>query len=155
MPLDPGDPAPAVRAENQDGETVTLEFAEPTVVYFYPRDETRGCSIEAREFDAHLDAFREAGVSVYGVSTDDVDSHAAFVESEGLEFDLLADPENELLEAFGVELLEGPGEPAAARTTFVLADDEVQAVYTGVDPEGHAEAVLADLRASGLAESRY
>ncbi|MFB6295794.1 MAG: peroxiredoxin [Halobacteriales archaeon] len=151
MPLDAGDPAPAVRAANQDGETVTPDFADPTVVYFYPRDETRGCSIEAREFDAALDAYRAAGVSVYGVSTDGVDSHAAFVESEGLDFDLLADPDGELVEAFGVEFLEDPGEPAAARTTFVLADGEVQAVYAGVDPEGHAEAVLADLRASGLA----
>jgi len=150
MTLGPGDPAPPVRARNQDGETIELDFVEPTVLYFYPRDETRGCSVEARGFDAELGSFREAGVSVYGVSTDGVDSHAAFVESEGLAFDLLADPEGELLEAFGVELLETPGEPAAARTTFVLADGEVRAVYTGVDPDGHASKVFSDLVESGV-----
>jgi peroxiredoxin Q/BCP len=152
MPLDPGDAAPAVRADNQDRETIELDFAAPTVLYFYPRDATRGCSVEAREFDAELDAYQEAGVAVYGVSTDDVASHAEFADTEGLRFDLLADPEGEIVEAFGVELLEGPGEPAAARTTFVLADGEVRAVYAGVDPDGHASEVLADLRELGLVD---
>ena len=152
MPLDPGDAAPAMRADNQDGETIELDFAEPTVLYFYPRDATRGCSVEAREFDAELDGYRAAGVAVYGVSTDDVDSHAAFADSEGLRFDLLADPDGEVAGAFGVEVREGGHEPAAARTTFVLADGEVRGVYTGVDPEGHASEVLADLRELGLGD---
>jgi peroxiredoxin Q/BCP len=152
MPLDPGDPAPAVRAENQDGETVELDFEAPTVLYFYPRDGTRGCSVEAREFDAELDGYRAAGVSVYGVSTDDVDSHAEFADSEDLGFDLLADPDGEVAGAFGVDVREDGDEPAAARTTFVLACGEVGAVYTGVDPDGHASEVLADLRELGLGD---
>lgn len=152
MSLAPGDPAPSVHAENQDGETVALDFVDPTVLYFYPRDDTRGCTVEAREFNRELNAYRAAGVSVYGVSTDGVDSHAAFADSEGLGFDLLADPGAEIVGAFGVELLEDVGDPAAARTTFVLAEGEVRAVYTGVDPAGHASEVLADLQELGLGD---
>ncbi|MFB6087666.1 MAG: peroxiredoxin [Haloarculaceae archaeon] len=151
MPRSPGDPAPEIGARTQDGETVSPDFAEPTVVYFYPRDDTRGCTIEATEFEAELDAYREAGVAVYGVSTDDVDSHAAFAEKHDLSFDLLADPEGAVASAFGLELREGPGDPAAPRTTFVLADGEVKRVYEAVDPEGHAEEVLTDVREADLA----
>jgi len=139
MPLEPGDPAPAVSAPNQHGETVDPPFEEPTVVYFYPRDDTPGCTTEATEFAAELDAYREAGVAVYGVSVDGVDSHAAFAEKHDLAFDLLADPEGEVADAFGVERRRGG---ATARTTFVLVDGGVHEVYAGVSPGGHARAVL-------------
>ncbi|MFB6303448.1 MAG: peroxiredoxin [Haloferacaceae archaeon] len=147
MPLEPGDPAPAVSVPNQDGETVSPSFEAPTVVYFYPRDDTPGCTTEATEFTAELDAYRDAGVTVYGVSTDDVDSHAAFAEKHGIEFDLLADPEGEVAEAFGVDRRRGG---ATARTTFVLVDGQVHDVYTDVSPAGHARDVLADLVADGV-----
>jgi peroxiredoxin Q/BCP len=147
MSLSPGDPAPSVSAQNQDGETVRPSFEEPTVVYFYPRDDTPGCTTEATEFTAHLDAYREAGVTVYGVSTDGVDSHAAFAEKHDIEVDLLADPAGEVADAFGVERRRGG---ATARTTFVLADGRVHEVYTDVDPSGHAREVLDDLADEGL-----
>jgi peroxiredoxin Q/BCP len=83
---------------------------------------------------------------VFGVSTDDVESHERFAEKYELRFDLLADPEGEIADAFGVDTSRG----AAARTTFVLADGEVQAVYDGVDPDGHARDVLADMLDDGL-----
>lgn len=150
MTLETGAATPTVRAENQDGETVELTFDEPTVLYFYPKDETPGCSLEARQFQTELATYRDAGVDVYGVSFDDADAHAAFCESEGLEFDLLADPEGEIAAAFDVERREVKGHTVTARTTFVCADGTVQAVYTGVDPDGHARTVLGDMLDDGL-----
>ncbi|MDS0476386.1 peroxiredoxin [Natrinema sp. 1APR25-10V2] len=146
MSLDAGDDAPTVTAPNQDGEEVSLEFEEPTVLYFYPKDDTPGCTVEANQFQRERETYRDAGVDVYGVSTDDVDSHRSFCESEGLEFDLLADPDAEIADAFGVELRDGK----TARTTFLLADGEVKAVYEGVDPDGHARDVLLDALDDGL-----
>ena len=146
MTLRDGDPAPTVSAPNQDGETVELGFGQPTVLYFYPRDETPGCTTEARQFDLERDTYRDAGVAVYGVSTDDVGSHRAFADAEDLDVELLADPDAELADAFGVELREG----AAMRTTFVLADGEVKRVYENVDPDGHAREVLLDALEDGL-----
>ncbi|MGQ3413001.1 peroxiredoxin [Natrinema sp. LN54] len=146
MVLAAGDDAPTVTAPNQDGDTVSPDFEEPTVLYFYPRDDTPGCTIEANQFQRERETYLDAGVDVYGVSTDDVDSHRSFCDSEGLEFDLLADPDGEIAEAFGVELRDG----ATARTTFLLADGEVKAVYEGVDPDGHAREVLLDALDDGL-----
>ncbi|RZV11841.1 peroxiredoxin Q/BCP [Natrinema hispanicum] len=146
MPLASGDDAPTVTALNQDGEDVTLAFAEPTVLYFYPRDDTPGCTIETTQFQRERETYQDAGVSVYGVSTDDVDSHQSFCASEGLEFELLADPDAEIADTFDVELRNG----AAARTTFLLADGEVKAVYEAVDPDGHAREVLLDALEDGI-----
>ncbi|USZ66733.1 peroxiredoxin [Halorussus salilacus] len=146
MTLETGDDAPTVEARNQRDETVALDFAEPTVVYFYPRDDTPGCTVEAEQFDAEIESYRDADVAVYGVSTDDVASHEAFAEKYDLDFDLLADPDAEIADAFGVDTARG----AAARTTFVLADGEVRAVYDGVDPDGHARDVLGDMLDDGL-----
>jgi peroxiredoxin Q/BCP len=148
MTIDPGSPAPDVTAPNQDGEEVTPAFDDLTVLYFYPKDETPGCTTEAREFQRELDSYRDAGVTIYGVSTDDVDSHRSFCAAEDLEFDLLADPDAELADAFDIDRIRG----AAARTTVVLAAGEVQRVYEDVSPEGHARAVLGDLLDDGLAE---
>jgi peroxiredoxin Q/BCP len=146
MPLEAGDPAPDVSAPNQDGEPTTLPTDGPTVVYFYPRDGTSGCTTEARQFQAELDSYRETGVAIYGVSTDSVDSHRDFCDDQGLEFDLLADPDAELAEAFGVDASNG----AASRTTVVLLDDEVWRVYEDVSPDGHAREVLGDLLDAGV-----
>ncbi|WP_137286665.1 peroxiredoxin [Halorussus salinisoli] len=146
MTLETGDDAPTVEATNQRGETIALDFSEPTVLYFYPRDDTPGCTTEAEQFDRELESYHDAGVSVFGVSTDDVESHEEFAEKYELRFDLLADPEGEVADAFGVDTSRG----AAPRTTFVLADGEVKAVYEGVDPDGHARDVLGDMLDDGL-----
>ena len=146
MTLDTGADAPTVEATNQRDETITLDFEEPTVLYFYPRDDTPGCTTEAEQFDRELESYHDAGVSVFGVSTDDVESHEKFAEKYELRFGLLADPEGEIADAFGVDTSRG----AAERTTFVLADGEVKAVYDGVNPDGHARDVLADMLDDGL-----
>jgi len=140
MTLQPGDPAPDVSARNQAGDVVSPALEEPTVVYFYPRDDTPGCTLEAREFEAELESFHHAGATVYGVSTDDVDSHRDFADQEGLSLDLLADPDGAVAEAFDVELQGN----FVDRITFVLADGTVRAVVDAdtMQPEGHAAEVL-------------
>ena len=144
MALETGVPAPDVTALNQNGDEVSPAFDEIAVVYFYPRDGTPGCTLEAREFEADIESFRRAGVTVYGVSTDDVDSHREFADEEDLSFDLLADPDGAVADAFGVETRDD----FADRVTFVLADGEVQAVLDADDmrPEGHAADVLEAVR---------
>jgi peroxiredoxin Q/BCP len=142
--LEPGAPAPEVSAQNQFGETASPDFEEPTVVYFYPEDFTGGCTIEARDFQEHLPQFREGGITVYGVSMDDVATHDEFAEEERLLYDLLADPDGTVAEAFGLDTSGGRTD----RRTFVLADGEVKSVYDPApsNPEGHAEEVLHDVR---------
>lgn len=142
--LTDGDPAPEISASNQHNETVTPDFTEPTVVYFYPRDGTPGCTLEARQFQADLEAFADAGVSVYGVSTDSVEKHAEFAKEEGLAFDLLSDPDGAVANAFGLDVQDNYVE----RITFVLADTDVKAVVDAdtVNPDGHADEVLAIAR---------
>lgn len=151
MTLQVGDGAPAITARNQNGDGVTFSFEAPTVVYFYPRDDTPGCTTEACQFDAELDTYHEAGVSVYGVPTDTVASHAAFADKHDLGFDLLADPHGEIAAAFGVDARDG----TAPRTTFVLADGEVKVVYTTVRADGHARTVLGDMLDAGLVHLEF
>jgi peroxiredoxin Q/BCP len=142
--LEPGDPAPEVTARNQHGESVTPDFADPTVVYFYPKDFTGGCTIEANDFGDAYPEFEELGVAVYGVSMDDVESHADFAEAEGVPFDLLADPDGTVASAFGVPTDEGYTD----RLTFLVGDGGVVATYDPAlaDPAGHAREVLDDAR---------
>jgi len=146
MALEPGDSVPDVVAQNQRGERVRPDFATPTVLYFYPKDDTPGCTTEARQFEDEAERYEEYGVSVYGVSTDDVESHREFAENEDLSFDLLADPDGKIADAMGVELVNGH----ASRTTFVVAHNQVVGLYEGVRPDGHATDVLRDLGEAGL-----
>lgn len=146
--LQPGDPAPSITAPNQRGERVSPAFDEPTVLYFYPEDGTPGCTTEAAQFVAERDVYEEAGVAVYGVSTDSIESHRAFADEQDVWFDLLADPGGHVADAFGVDLQQG----RALRTTFVLVDGEVDRVYEGVTPDGHARDVLMDLLDEGVVE---
>ncbi len=152
MVLETGDPAPTVSAPNQRGESVRIDGREPTVVYFYPEDDTPGCRTEATQFSAEQETYREAGVDVYGVSIDDVESHRAFAEANDIEIDLLADPDGELADAFDVE--RGP-DGRTSRTTFVLADGTVHEVYTGVNPDGHAREIMMNLLDSGVTDLEW
>jgi peroxiredoxin Q/BCP len=146
--LDVGDTAPAVSADNQEGDTVRLDFSDPTVLYFYPKDDSPGCSVETEQFNAELETYHDAGVDVFGVSTDSVESHADFHAKYDLEFDLLADTDADLAAAFGVDTADG----TADRVTFVLDEGEVKEVYSGVEPDGHAREVLEDLLDLGTIE---
>lgn len=149
MPLEAGDVAPTVSAPNQYGERVEPSFETPTVLYFYPKDDTPGCTTEAQQFNRELETYDEAGVTVYGISIDDVEAHRKFAEKYDLEFDLLSDPDREVADAFEVEEAFGG---ATSRTTFVIADGEIYRTYEDVDPSGHARDVLMDLVDDGLVE---
>ncbi len=138
--LEEGDDAPEFTLQNQAGEDVSPDWSGVSVVYFYPKDATPGCTTEAEQFEEERDVYEDSGVAVYGVSTDTVESHAEFAEDHGLGFDLLADPGGEVAEEFGV--LSGD---YADRTTFVVVDGEIARVYEDVDPDGHARDVMLDL----------
>jgi peroxiredoxin Q/BCP len=146
--LSPGDRVPEVAARKQDGTPVALSSyrGHPVVVYFYPKDRTSGCTIEAHDFRVGYPQFKELGVEVLGVSNDDVTSHQDFCTKEGLPFPLLADPDQEVARAFGVKATLG----FYQRITFVLdGDGIVQKVFDPVHPAGHAQEVLAVVK--GLA----
>jgi peroxiredoxin Q/BCP len=139
-----GDRVPDVQAKNQDGVTISLsQFrGHPVVVYFYPKDRTSGCTIEAHEFRTTYERFRAQGVEVVGVSNDDVASHKGFCTDEALPFPLLADTDERIAHAFGVPTRLG----FYRRTTFVIdAQGVVRRVFDPVEPTGHAQQVLAAL----------
>lgn len=149
MVLEPGTTVDPIKADNQWGDRVRVTFEEPTVLYFYPRDDTPGCATEAKGFDAVHERYEDADVSVYGVSTDGVDDHCEFAQRHDLGFDLLADEDGTVAEAFDVSI----EDDRCARTTFVVAGRRVYGVYEGVRPDGHARQVLRDLAAVDLIEA--
>jgi peroxiredoxin Q/BCP len=148
MVLDTGSPAPPLTAQNQWGERVSPNFdTGGSVLYFYPRDGTPGCTTQAKEFNALAAEYQSADVDIYGVSTDDVDAHCEFAERHDLTFDLLADTDREIATAFDVTVTDNRAE----RVSFVIASGTVVGVYQGVRPEGHAKQVLRDLKHVGVA----
>jgi peroxiredoxin Q/BCP len=143
--LTAGDIAPDITAPNQHGKDVTPDFTTPTVVYFYQQDGAPGCHVEAQQFQADMEAFEKSGVTIYGVSTNSVEEHAEFAEELGLTFDLLADPDGEVANAFGLDVVDEYD--YIERNTFVLADEELKAVVDvdDINPDGHADEVLATI----------
>ena len=143
-----GEPAPDFRLQDQNGEWHTLETHRGTwiALYFYPKDDTPGCTKEACAFRDNIFAFEEIGATILGVSLDDVKSHAAFAEKYNLPFSLLADTEGTTAEAYGV-IGSFAGMRIAKRQSFLIdPDGQVVRHYKKVNPETHSEEVLADLR---------
>ncbi|UOG90701.1 MAG: peroxiredoxin [Candidatus Thiothrix sulfatifontis] len=142
-------PAPAFSSPNQHGTTVSLaDFAgkQHVVLYFYPKDDTPGCIIEANEFTALAAEFAAHHAVVIGVSKDDCGSHQAFIDKFGLKVELLADTSGEVCAAYGVwqeKEKNGVKKMGIVRSTFVIDKDGtlVEALYQ-VDPNGHARAML-------------
>ncbi|MCG9894807.1 MAG: peroxiredoxin [Fimbriimonadaceae bacterium] len=149
--IQPGQAFPEFTLPDQDGQTVTLAGLKgsPTVVFFYPKDDTSGCTVEACEFRDALPDFGDA--KVIGVSPDPAQSHRKFIDKHGLTYRLLADEEKSLLEAVGVwveKSMYGRKYMGVERTTVLLdADGTVSRVWTKVKPKGHAAEVLAAVRA--------
>jgi peroxiredoxin Q/BCP len=142
-PLPVGSLAPDLSAVDQHGKTHRLseERGHPTVVFFYPKDGTPGCTTEACAFRDAWERFQKAGVQVLGVSADDQKSHEEFSKEEKLPFPILADPDHVWAKAFGVPIRLG----MTSRVSFLLdAEGKVRKVYPDVDPGVHAGEVLAD-----------
>ncbi|MBM3272404.1 thioredoxin-dependent thiol peroxidase [Candidatus Kaiserbacteria bacterium] len=139
---------PKMTLLDQAGKPVKLgDFAGKTLVlYFYPKDMTSGCTLEAEQFRDHIDAFKKKKAVVVGVSPDSVASHGKFCTKYDLPFTLLSDPEHRLAEKFGVwveKSLYGRKYMGIARTTFVFGKDgKLAHVFEKVKPDGHAAAVL-------------
>ena len=142
-----GEPAPEFELPDQDGQLHSLEDYRDrwVVLYFYPKDETPGCTTEACEFRDNIFAYRALNAQILGVSLDDVESHKAFAENHGLPFPLLADSQGDAAEAYGVKTRMF-GMTVARRQTFIIDPAGNLALhYERVDPDTHSAEVLADL----------
>lgn len=143
-----GAPAPGFELRDQDGQLHSLEdYRDKWVtVYFYPKDDTPGCTTEACEFRDEIFAFKELDCQILGVSLDDTASHRAFADKFSLPFPLLADTDGTTSEAYGVKT-KMFGMTVAKRQTFLIdPDGNIAKHYAKVDPETHAQQVLGDLR---------
>ncbi len=142
-----GDPAPDFTLETDDGTQLTLSDLRgaPVVLYFYPKDDTSGCTTEACEFRDAIPDFSSVGARVLGVSPDSVASHGKFRDKHGLNFSLLSDPEHEVAEAYGVwveKKMYGRTYMGVERSTFVIdADGNIIHALRKVKPKGHAATV--------------
>ena len=149
--VEEGAPAPDFELRTDDGETVRLSAlrGKPVVLYFYPKDDTPGCTTEACEFRDAYDRFREQGVEILGVSPDTEASHRKFKSKYELPFTLLADPDHRAAEAYGVwkeKRNYGKTYMGVERSTFVIdADGKVARAMRGIRPAGHAAQVLETL----------
>ena len=146
--LNVGDVAPAFNLPDQDGRVTSSQDLAGSryVLYFYPADDTPGCTIEACAFNENLEAFQKARVPVLGVSPDGAESHERFRSKFGLRFSLLSDPTREALEAYGA-WGERPGRGLGViRSTFLVGGDgTIQKAWYFVTAKGHAEEVLEAL----------
>jgi len=145
--LEVGKPAPNFSLTTGDGSQVSLKDyrGKWVVLYFYPKDFTTGCTMEARNFQRDLTKYEQAGTVVLGVSVDTAQSHKEFCTKEGLNFKLLADPDAKVSTEYG-SVMDYKGAKLAARNTFIInPQGEIAKVYTGVKPAEHSELVLKDL----------
>ena len=149
--LEAGMKAPQFTLTDANGNTVSLSdfFGKKVVLYFYPKDNTPGCTRQACSFAGAYDAFRERGVEVIGISRDSVASHAKFAEKYGLPFILLSDPERVAIEAYGVwqeKKQYGKVSMGVVRTTFLIDEQGMVAkVMPKVKPDTNAAEILAAL----------
>jgi peroxiredoxin Q/BCP len=151
--VEEGSPAPDFDLATDMGERIKLSDlrGKPVVLYFYPEDDTPGCTAQACEIRDEWSRFRERGAVVLGVSPDDEESHARFREKYSLPFTLLADPKHEVAEKYGVWVERnrfGRKSMGIERSTFVIDEKgDVARVLRRVKPEGHADRVLDALPA--------
>ncbi|MBF6057019.1 MULTISPECIES: peroxiredoxin [Thiomicrorhabdus] len=151
--LQTNQPAPDFSGVNQANETVSLsDFSgkQKVVLYFYPKDDTPGCTIEANDFTSLVGEFAAADTQVIGVSKDDCASHQAFIDKFGLKIDLLADTDGSLCDAYGVWQLKeknGVSKMGIVRSTFIIdTSGNLAYVEYGVSPDGHAQAMLEKVK---------
>lgn len=147
--LKPGDKAPDFSAPNENGEILTLQQfkGKKLVLYFYPKDDTPGCTAEACSLRDHYSRFLKKGYAILGVSPDSEKKHQKFIEKYNLPFSLLADPEANILKAYGVWGLKkfmGREYMGVLRTTFIIDEKgHIERVIDKVDTKEHADQILA------------
>ncbi len=146
--LKEGDVAPDFTVQTDTGEEFHLadHLNETIVLYFYPRADTPGCTIESCEFRDAVKKFKKKGVTVIGVSPDTTKAQAKFKEKFDLNFTLLADADKTIANKFGVmkeKNMYGKKVMGVARTTFVIQNGKITRIFGNVKPEGHAEQVLS------------
>ena len=147
-----GSAAPDFSLEGSDGKRHSLrEFkGKYVVLYFYPKDNTPGCKIEANEFNRNLSRIRELGAEVVGVSKDDLKSHGKFKEKYDLKFLLLSDPESEVIKAYDAYGDRGIFGMGTLRNTYVIdRAGKLAKTYEKVSPKGHASEVIEFLESVG------
>ena len=142
-----GTNAPDFTLNSQEGSPVSLKDyrGKWVVLYFYPRDQTPGCSREAHNFQVDQSRYAERNAVVLGVSVDSVDSHKKFCAKEGLNFKLLADTEHKVSDSYGSLTNLGLVKFAARHTFLIDPTGKIAKVYTSVDPAKHSQEVLAEL----------
>ena len=148
MAVEEGKKAPAFALNDQDGETVKLSdlAGQWAVLYFYPRDDTPGCTIEACDFTSSLKAFEKLGATVYGCSPDSIESHQKFIKKFKLKVGLLSDPTHKMMEkysAWGEKNMYGKKTMGIQRSTFLIdATGKVAKLWKHVRVDGHDQQVL-------------
>ena len=145
-----GSPAPAFKLQDQNGKWHTLDEYKGKwlTLYFYPKDQTPGCTTEACEFRDNIFAFRDANAVIVGISVDDVESHKKFESKHGLPFTLLADPSKETAKAYGVlKKFMGLTELASRETFLIDPTGRIVKIYRDVNPKEHSGEVLTDIKA--------
>jgi peroxiredoxin Q/BCP len=151
-----GDAAPGFRLQDQNGKWHSLADYKGkwVVLYFYPKDNTPGCTTQACELRDDIFKFRELGAAILGVSVDDVESKKAFAQEHGLPFPVLADADKKVSSSYGVLTRYMGLMELARRDTFIIdPQGKVAKHYVKVDPKGHSEMVLAELRKLGAKPS--
>jgi thioredoxin-dependent peroxiredoxin len=144
---DVGTPAPDFSLTTGDGSHVSLKDyrGKWIVLYFYPKDFTSGCTVEAHNFQRDLTKYDQTGAVILGVSVDSAQSHKDFCAKEGLNFKLLADPDGKVSAQYG-SAMDYKGAKMAARNTFLInPEGKIAKIYTGVKPVDHSDQVLKDL----------
>ena len=151
--IEPGKKAPSFSLPDQAGKAHTLaDYAgQPVVIYFYPKDDTPGCTKESCAFQDHLPRFKKSKAAVFGMSMLDAKSKAKFAKKFALTFPLLADEDHAVMEKYGVwqeKSMYGKKYMGVARTTYLIGPDgKVAKRWDGVKVDGHAEEVLAAVQA--------
>lgn len=140
-----GDRFPDIKGETADGEVTIKDFqGKNVVIYFYPKDNTPGCTKEAKDFRDYKDKFAKVNTEIIGISTDSVNSHKKFSEKYGLNFSLLSDKSKIICSTCGVTGISGK---TAKRTTFLLdKKGTIRHIWEKVDVKGHAEDVLKTVK---------
>lgn len=151
MPIQANQPAPDFTLPDENGDLRSLKDyrGKPVVLYFYPKDDTPGCTIEANEFRDSYSEYTDHGIVVLGVSPDNTVSHTKFRKKYNLPFSLLADEDHKVCElygAWGPKKFLGKTSEGVLRTTFLIgADGTILKVWEKVKPQGHSAEVLAEI----------